>query len=368
MEILAALLISGLVAAATDTGRKTTKAAWKAAGARRGVVSLGERAGDGARRAAVGTRRGAGAVARWLGRAAVARAERRYVARAVAEDAAPPMVWRAPDSVKCAWCGQPAKVCADEVRASGQTQWMCIAHVPAENPSGSSRRWDGKPETEADRKFFDLRESGYTGFFDQDGNKISDEDVRSGAWMKPRQRDANRAAAVQRFFDLRRSGYIGPIDQDGNKVTSGPHYDLLQRLQRPPTSRTNSNATAQEDPMTEPRRRGKAVSADPNGVHVAEYEPETLSELLLYCEQMARANQTMSEATADFSETLIGTIGLDPEAVGSVADIGEQYSEVAEAWQDAAGKIRARYELVIEHVESGGTLPKDPGFIDGAAA
>lgn len=34
-----------------------------------------------------------------------------------------------------------------------------------------SRRVDGKPETEADRKFFDLRESGYTGPIDQGGNK-----------------------------------------------------------------------------------------------------------------------------------------------------------------------------------------------------
>lgn len=33
-----------------------------------------------------------------------------------------------------------------------------------------SRRFDGKPETEADRKFFDLRASGYTGPVDQDGN------------------------------------------------------------------------------------------------------------------------------------------------------------------------------------------------------
>lgn len=47
-----------------------------------------------------------------------------------------------------------------------------------------TRRVDGKPETDADRRFFDLRESGYT----------------------------------------------GPIDQDGQKVTSGPAFDALQRL------------------------------------------------------------------------------------------------------------------------------------------
>lgn len=38
--------------------------------------------------------------------------------------------------------------------------------------SAKSRRFDGKPETEADRKFFDLRESGYKGGIDQDGNKV----------------------------------------------------------------------------------------------------------------------------------------------------------------------------------------------------
>ncbi|WP_213457259.1 hypothetical protein [Rhizomonospora bruguierae] len=35
-----------------------------------------------------------------------------------------------------------------------------------------SRRWDGQPESEADRRFFDLRESGYTGWIDQDGYAV----------------------------------------------------------------------------------------------------------------------------------------------------------------------------------------------------
>lgn len=37
--------------------------------------------------------------------------------------------------------------------------------------SEPTRRADGKPETEADRRFFDLRESGYTGPINQDGRK-----------------------------------------------------------------------------------------------------------------------------------------------------------------------------------------------------
>lgn len=37
-----------------------------------------------------------------------------------------------------------------------------------------SRRADGKPETKKDKKFFDLRESGYKGPVDQDGNAVED--------------------------------------------------------------------------------------------------------------------------------------------------------------------------------------------------
>jgi hypothetical protein len=36
-----------------------------------------------------------------------------------------------------------------------------------------SRRWDGEPETPAERRFFDLRESGYSGWIDQDGRKAA---------------------------------------------------------------------------------------------------------------------------------------------------------------------------------------------------
>lgn len=34
-----------------------------------------------------------------------------------------------------------------------------------------SRNWDRSPETEKDSRFHDLRESGYTGWIDQNGRK-----------------------------------------------------------------------------------------------------------------------------------------------------------------------------------------------------
>lgn len=39
-----------------------------------------------------------------------------------------------------------------------------------------SRRADGKPETAADKRFFDLRESGYTGPIDHNGQPVDDLD------------------------------------------------------------------------------------------------------------------------------------------------------------------------------------------------
>jgi hypothetical protein len=43
-----------------------------------------------------------------------------------------------------------------------------------------SRRADDKPETAADKRFFDLRESGYKGPIDQDGQPVEDLDQ----WIK----------------------------------------------------------------------------------------------------------------------------------------------------------------------------------------
>jgi hypothetical protein len=50
---------------------------------------------------------------------------------------------------------------------------MQATYNPAHTTAGTpSRRFDGKPETDADRRFFDLPESGYTGWIDQDGYAV----------------------------------------------------------------------------------------------------------------------------------------------------------------------------------------------------
>ena len=39
-------------------------------------------------------------------------------------------------------------------------------------------------------------------------------------------------AADTRFFDLRESGYDGPVDQDGYKATSGRVVEILAAMRR----------------------------------------------------------------------------------------------------------------------------------------
>lgn len=53
--------------------------------------------------------------------------------------------------------------------------------------SADTRRADGKPETDADRRFFDLRESGYQGWINQDGNAVNDK--RRERQRRPAARD-----------------------------------------------------------------------------------------------------------------------------------------------------------------------------------
>lgn len=62
-------------------------------------------------------------------------------------------------------------------RSSAQGGRRCSGSNPVRSAaaqSGSSRNWDGSPETAAETRFHDLRDSGYTGPIDQDGHKIAE--------------------------------------------------------------------------------------------------------------------------------------------------------------------------------------------------
>lgn len=63
----------------------------------------------------------------------------------------------------------------------------------------TSRRVDRQPETEADKRFFDERESGYTGPLDQDGYRVTDPETL--ATLKALDDLSERQAAIQQDTD-----------------------------------------------------------------------------------------------------------------------------------------------------------------------
>ena len=74
-----------------------------------------------------------------------------------------------------------------------------------------SRRFDGEPETDADRRFFDLRESGYTGPVNQDG-RVPDMD-------DPQEADAVRTLEAMRAR-AERTARNGTHSDGGSNVTT----------------------------------------------------------------------------------------------------------------------------------------------------
>lgn len=141
-DLLALLLIGALLSAATKTGRDAVRnfarSAHTATGWRTPRAALHHfsgRAGDRTGRGVAGAARRGRLAGGWLGRKATTTAGRRWHARQAAGDITPP-VWR----------------------------------TGGDGSAGPTRRPDGKPGTAADKRFFDLRESGYTGPVDQDGN------------------------------------------------------------------------------------------------------------------------------------------------------------------------------------------------------
>ena len=73
-----------------------------------------------------------------------------------------------------------------------------------------TRRVDGKPETAADKRFFDLRESGYTGPIDQDGRKVT-----GGRGRGDPGRHAPQVQVATRFTGMPRGGRTAKHDRPG---------------------------------------------------------------------------------------------------------------------------------------------------------
>jgi len=318
--MLTILLVAGLVAAATDTGRKVIRRAAPCAG--RAI------------------RRGSARAARRGGTAATGAAGRRWAGRQHGD----PIVWRADRSNADTDPSGGAHTPIGDVPARTVTapSVPSVPSVPGAEQVLATDPVPGPPTTVA-----------------------PDPAVNPGPAPAAGQQPPATSGA---------DGHVNrPGDEHFAKLTARDTQTPRRQPQQPP--RGQAAGRHEEPNMSHSTGRHgtrptspHAPAAAPNGIHVAEYTPESMSELLQYCGQMSRANQSMSEATAEFLGTLVAEIGLDSQAVAGLEAIADQYAEVADAWQQAGTQIRSRYEQVIEAVESGVQLPHQGRFIDGDAA
>jgi hypothetical protein len=95
------------------------------------------------------------------------------------------------------------------------------------DPTRPTRRVDGRPETDADRRFFDLREAGYTGPIDQDGFAVNELTIPPATVAEP-VTPAVTLRAAARYLD--RYGWVQGSYYDGTATVFTPSCCLVGAL------------------------------------------------------------------------------------------------------------------------------------------
>lgn len=191
----------------------------------------------------------------------------------------------------------------------------------------ATRRVDGQPETEADKRFFDLRESGYRGPIDQDGRIPDPADPATGT-HDPAGAPAPAAAS--------QNGTATMTDTDSRPAGTVK------------TAKANAPAA------------WKALAAN-----TADFEPEDDGDLLEWMASEVAGMSAYSEALIAVYESCVDSLGLDPVAMSAVHDTADAAAEAATAMAYARQKFAAHYAEVREFTANGGLLPYNGRFITG---
>jgi hypothetical protein len=204
-------------------------------------------------------------------------------------------------------------------RWENQEHQPLMFHKVRKDDATGTRRLDGKPETDADKRFFDLREAGYTGPINQDGYAVSDP----------------------------------PANTAGGPVSA-------------PTSRIKTEHRAQRAAA----RSGGAVPSEwgPVIAQTADFEPEDDGQLLEWMSRQVTGLSAWAEALVDFYEHCTGTIGIDPKASVMLHDVADAAAQAAETMGAAKAKFTDHYELPREFAGNGGLMTHDGRWITGEGA
>jgi hypothetical protein len=191
------------------------------------------------------------------------------------------------------------------------------ADLPAQRPT---RRPDGKPETDADTRFFDLRESGYT----------------------------------------------GPVDQDGNIADPTPDGGTTTMAQQP--ARSPSRITPDRRARRTAARTGSGNIPSEWGpvvAQAADFEPESDGDLLDWMAGQVTGMAAYAEALIEAYETGTGTVGIDPKGLAAQHDVADAVAHAAETMSGASKKFADHYELPREFAANGGLMTHDGRWVTG---
>lgn len=234
---------------------------------------------------------------------------------------------------------------ADEVarkRAEKQQAGAWPPPLPADavkaepGPYAPSRRVDGKPETEADRRFFDHRESGYLGPLTRDGEK-------------PDMNDPQQRADAETLAGMAARGEAEP-GADAARNPSDPVFATDPGDPRSPdyVEQPDEDALAEDSQPDPSSTKGDTV---PTGTASAE---------TTYEQQLAGADAIIRESEAELARLRarrigqmvehLATLGLDSGTLGRAADIDSALAAQEKAAQQAMEGAQAlRDGLVRDH-------------------
>jgi hypothetical protein len=169
--------------------------------------------------------------------------------------------------------------------------------------------------------------------------------------------------ADTRFFDLRESGYTGPVDQDGHAVVT--------RIT--PTGGDQLTTTSRS--KIEPDRRGARAAARAGGkipgewgpvvAQAADFEAENDGHLLDWMAGQVAGMGAYAEALIDAYETGVNATGIDPKGLAALHDVADAAAHAAETMGGARTKFADHYELPREFAANGGLMTHDGRWVTG---
>jgi hypothetical protein len=208
-------------------------------------------------------------------------------------------------------------------RWARREHWPLMFRKVREDEVTGTRRLDGKPETDADKRFFDLRESGYTGPINQDGYAVPD------------------------------APPPGHTDIDGGTTSMTTSKIAPERRARRTAARTGGSIPSEWGPVI---------------AQTADFEPEDDGELLEWMTRQLTGLSAWAEALVDFYEHCTAVIGIDPKASAMLHDVADAAAQAAETMGAAKARFTEHYELPRDFAANGGLMTHDGRWVTGEGA